>query len=120
MAYTDLSAEQQQDLAEFFRDFRPAVADFVRACRTFRDLVTIYGQNVAPVWATVASDDIIPDGSGLANSGTMTKADWNEIIAWANNVQTDLYGAGGTSAVSWPDAETIDSYGILAAGPSNV
>jgi hypothetical protein len=120
MAFSDLTPEQQEDIKEFFRDFRPAIADFVRACRTFESLVTIYNQNVLPVWSTVVNADVIDDDNGLADSGTMTKADWTPIIAWADSVQSDLYDAGGVSSVNWPDANTLDSYGVLAAGPTNI
>jgi len=120
MAFADLTPQQQEDIKEFFRDLRPAIGDVVRALRIMESLVVIYNQNVAPVWATVVNGDLIDDANGLADSGTMTKADWTPIIAWANNLQAELYDAGGVSSVNWPDANTLDEYGTLAVGPTNI
>lgn len=120
MAWTDLTQAQQEDVKEFFRDYRAAIGDIVRSLRTQDLLTDIYDQNVSPVWATIASDDIIPDGNGLANSGTMTKSDWTAILTWSNNLLGAVYSTGGDSSYAWPDSDDVDQYGTLAAGPSNI
>lgn len=120
MAYADLTQEQKNDVNEFFRDYRAAIGDIVRSIR-MQDLLTdIYDQNVDPVWATIDTGDVIPDGNGLANSGTMTKADWNTILQWSTGLLAAVYAAGGDSAYAWPDSDSVDQMGALAAGPSNI
>lgn len=120
MAFSDLTPQQQNDIKEFFRDFRPAVADIVRGLRALELLTVIYNQNVQPHWATINNADVIEDDNGLANSGTMTKSGWNPILTWASNVHTALYGVGGTSSINWASDATVDQYGTLAAGPNNI
>lgn len=120
MAWADLTPAQQNDVKEFFRDFRPAIADVVRGLRALELLTTIYTQNVSPVWPTILAADVIPDENGLANSGTMTKTNWGPILTWASNVHTALYGNGGVSAINWPNDATVDQYGVLSAGPNNI
>lgn len=120
MAWADLTPAQKEDVKQFFRDFRPAIADIVRGLRALELLTTIYNQNVSPVWATIAAGDVIEDENGLANSGTMKKSDWGAILTWASNVHTALYGNGGASGVNWPSDATVDQYGVLSAGPNNI
>ena len=120
MAWSDLSQQEQQDVAEFFRDYRAAIGDIVRSLRSQDLLTVIYAQNVAPVWATISNGDVIPDGNGLANSGTMTKADWNSILAWSNSMLGAVYDDGGADGYVWPDSDQVDQFGALAAGPSNI
>lgn len=120
MAWTDLTPAQKEDVKQFFRDFRPAIADVVRGLRALELLTIVYNQNVGPVWTTILNTDVIEDENGLANSGTMKKSDWGAILTWASNVHTALYGTGGISAVVWPSDATVDQYGTLAAGPNNI
>ena len=120
MAWSDLSQQEQRDVAEFFRDYRAAIGDIVRSLRSQDLLTVIYDQNVSPFWATIASDDVIPDGNGLANSGTMTKADWNAILQWSTNLLGAVYDDGGADAYVWLDSDSVDQFGALAAGPSNI
>ena len=120
MAWEDLTQAQKQDVAEFFRDYRAAIGDIVRSLRTQDLLTDIYVQNVAPVWATIGNGDVIPDGNGLANSGTMTKADWNDILAWSSNLLGAVYDDGGADSYAWPDSDEVDQFGALAAGPTNI
>lgn len=120
MAWSDLTQAQQQDVAEFFRDYRAAIGDVVRSLRLQDLLTATHAQNVAPVWATIASGDVIPDGNGLANSGTMTKGDWQTILAWSASLLDAVYDTGGADAYVWPDSDAVDQFGALAAGPSNI
>ncbi len=120
MAYADLTQQQQQDVNEFFRDYRAALGDLVRSLRSQDLLNVIYNQNVAPVWSQILNSDVIPDGNGLANSGTMTKGDWNVIMAWSSALLDAVYDVGGVDGYTWPDSDTVDQYGVLAAGPGNI
>ena len=45
MAWTDLSPEEQEDVKEFFRDYRAAIGDLVRSLRQQELLTPIYIQN---------------------------------------------------------------------------
>ena len=120
MAWDDLTPAEKQDVAEFFRDYRGAIGDIVRSLRSQDLLTDIYDQNVSPVWGTISPGDVIPDGNGLANSGTMTKADWQSILGWSANLLQAVYGAGGVDNYVWPDSDEIDQFGALAAGPRNI
>ena len=120
MAWTDLTPAEQQTVAAFFRDYRAAIGDVVRSLRTQHLLALTYAQNVQPLWSQIANGDEIPDGNGLANAGVMTKADWAAILTWSNALLSAIYGAGGSSATVWDDSDTVDQYGTLAAGPTNI
>jgi len=122
MALTDLTPTQRQQVNEFLRDYRAAMADVVRGLRQQQLLVQAYTQTIAPLWATIADADVIEDGSGLAGADlTMTKADFTDKFAWSVNLVAAVYGDnGGASAVVWPDKETVDGYGVQLAGPTNI
>ena len=107
-------------MAEFFRDYRAAIGDVVRSLR-MQDLLTVtFQQNVQPVWSQILNGDEILDGNGLANSGTMTKADWQTIINWSSALLGAVYDAGGADGYVWPDSDQVDQFGALAAGPGNI
>ncbi len=120
MALSDLPNEQQQAVYTFLRDYRAALGDLVRSLRSQDLLNVIYNQNVAPVWSQILNSDVIPDGNGLANSGTMTKGDWNVIMAWSSALLDAVYDVGGADAYAWPDSDAVDQFGVLAAGPGNI
>ena len=122
MAYADLTAAEKQQLAEFLRTYRAAMADVVRGLRMQNLLLAAYNSGVSAIWAKVAAGDIIPDDSGLAGADhSMTKTDFAAKFTWTTNLLNGVYSDnGGAVATVWPDKETVDSYGVQLAGPTNV
>ena len=122
MAYADLTTAEKQQLAEFLRDYRAAMADVVRGLRRQSLLLMAYNTGVSVIWAKCVNGDLIPDTSGLAGASlTMTKADFTAKLLWTTNLLAGVYSDnGGAVATVWPDKETIDSYGVQLAGPANV
>jgi hypothetical protein len=122
MALTDLTPTERQQVNEFLRDYRVAMADVVRGLRRQQLLVQAYTQTIAPLWDRIADADVVEDGSGLAGADlTMTKADFTDKFAWSVNLVAAVYSDnGGAVATVWPDQETVDGYGVQLAGPGNV
>jgi len=122
MAYTDLTPAEKQELGEFLRDYRAAMADTVRGLRRQQLLSQAYTNSVSAIWAKVAVGDTIPDDSGLAGADhSMTKAEFTPKFTWTSNLLAGVYSdAGGAVATVWPDKETVDGYGVQLAGPSNI
>ena len=122
MAYSDLTATEKQQVCEFLRDYRAAIADVVRGLRRQQLLVAAYTNTVAALWARIGDTDVIEDGSGLAGADlTMSKADFAAKFAWTINLVNAVYSDnGGAKTTVWPDKETVDGFGVQLAGPSNV
>lgn len=122
MALNDLTPTQRQQVNEFLRDYRAAMADTVRGLRRQQLLVQAYTQTIADLWAQIGDADVIEDGSGLAGADlTMTKTDFADKFAWSVNLVAALYSDnGGAVATVWPDQETVDGYGVQLAGPANI
>lgn len=122
MAFSDLTPTQQQQVTEFTRDYRAAVADVVRGLRRQQLLAMAYTSHIADLWAQINNADVIPDSSGLAGADlTMTKADFTPKFAWTQNLLAGVYSDnGGAVATVWPDRETVDGYGVQLAGLSNI
>lgn len=122
MAFSDLTPMQQQQVIEFTRDYRAAVADVVRGLRSQQLLSMAYTSHIADLWTQINNNDVIPDISGLAGADlTMTKADFAPKFTWTHNLLAGVYSdSGGAVATVWPDQETVDSYGVQLAGPSNI
>jgi len=122
MAYADLTPAEKQELGEFIRDYRAAMADTVRGLRRQQLLSQAYTNSVSAIWAKVTNTDVIPDDSGLAGADhSMTKAEFTPKFTWTSNLLAGVYSdAGGAVATVWPDKETVDGYGVQLAGPSNI
>lgn len=122
MAYTDLTPTEKAQLAEFLRDYRAAMADVVRGLRRQELLTMAYNSAIAPIWAKVASGDVIPDDSGLAGANHgLTKAQYTPMLTFSTNLLAGVFSdSGGAVATVWPDRETVESYAVQLAGPSNV
>ena len=122
MAYSDLSLVQQQQVCEFTRNYRAAVADVVRGLRQQQLLLMAYTSSVAPLWSQILDSDVILDSSGLAGADlTMTKSDFTPIFTWTVNLLNGVYSDnGGAVATTWPAREVVDGYGVTLAGPTNV
>lgn len=122
MAYTDLTAAERQQLSEFLRDYRAAMADVVRGLRRQSLLLLAYNNGVSAIWAKVGNTDVIPDDTGLAGANhSMTKADFTPKFLWTTNLLAGVYSDnGGAVATVWPDKEIIDGYGVQLAGPTNI
>ena len=122
MAYADLTTAEKQQLSEFLRDYRAAMADVVRGLRMQNLLLAAYNNGVSAIWAKVGNTDLIPDASGLAGANhSMTKADFTPKFLWTTNGLAGIYSDnGGAVATVWPDKETVDAYGVQLAGPTNI
>lgn len=122
MAWNDLTSIQQQQVKEFVRDYRAAVADTVRGLRKQQLLSMAYTNSISALWSQIDNTDIIPDDSGLAGADhSMTKATFTPKFTWTTNLLSGVYSDnGGAVATAWPDRETVDSYGVQLAGPTNI
>ena len=122
MAYADLTPEEKQEVAEWLRNYRAAMADLVRGLNSQFALKMAYDTFLSTVWAKIGNTDLIPDDSGLAGADhTMTKADYSAKLTWTANILAGIYSDnGGAVATVWPDRETVLSYGVQLAGPSNL
>lgn len=122
MAYADLTVAERQQLSEFLRDYRAAMADVVRGLRRQSLLLMAYNSGVSTIWAKVGNTDVIPDDTGLAGANhSMTKADFTPKFVWTTNLLAGVYSDnGGAVATVWPDKETVDGYGVQLAGPTNI
>jgi len=122
MALGDLSATEQAQIFEFTREARAAMADVVRGLRKHQLLAMAFNDSLGDLWAQVGSAEEIPDQTGLAGADkTMTKVEFNAILAWTANLIDAVYSdAGGVAATVWPSREVVDGYGVQMAGPSNI
>jgi len=122
MAYADLTTVQKQQLGEFLHTYRASMADVVRGLRMQYLLKSAYDNGISAIWVQVNNGDLVPDSSGLAGANlSMTKADFTAKLAWTTNILAAIYSDnGGAVATVWPDKETVDSYGVQLAGPTNV
>jgi len=84
MAFVDLTAEQQG-----------IVGEFARLLNRMEALDNMYDGQVTAAWASLASGDIIADGSGLAGVSSLSKA---EIASIADAIQVIL-GTYNTEAL---------------------
>ena len=106
MGFSDLTPTQQQQVTEFTRDYRAAVADVVRGLRRQQLLAMAYTSHIADLWAQINNADVIPDSSGLAGADlTMTKADFTPKFAWTQNL---LLACTPTTAALWRSQHTGD------------
>lgn len=122
MAYTDLSTAEKQELSEFLRNYRAAMADVVRGLRMQSLLLASYTASIASIWAQVGDSDLVPDESGLAGADhTMTKAQFAPMLLWSSNLLAGVYSvAGGAVATAWPNRVAVDGYAVQLAGPTNL
>lgn len=122
MAWSDLTPTQQEQVKEFVRDYRAAVADTVRGLRRQQLLSMAYTNTISALWAQIGNTDVIPDDSGLTGADHgMTKSAFTPKFTWTANLLAGVYSDnGGAVATVWPDKETVDSYGVQLAGPANV
>ena len=87
MAFVDLTAEQQGIVAEYTRQQRAMVGAFARLLNQFEALDNMFDGQVVGAWATLGDSDVIIDGSGLAGTSQLTKA---EVASIATAVQAIL------------------------------
>jgi hypothetical protein len=122
MAWGDLTPVQQQQVCEFVRDYRAAMADTVRGLRRQELLKMAYDNGIGALWAQIANGDVIPDAGGLAGANlSMTKADFAAKFLWTTNLLNGVFSdSGGAVATVWPDRETVEAYAVQLAGPANI
>lgn len=82
-----LTPEQQGIVAEYVRQQRAVVGEFARLLNKMEALDNMYDGQVVAAWASLATGDIIADGSGLAGVSSLTKG---EIASIAVAVQAIL------------------------------
>lgn len=87
MPFIDLTAERQGIVAEYTRQQRAMVGEFARLLNRFEALDNMYDGQVTAAWATLGDSDTIADGSGLAGTSQLTKA---EVASIATAVQAIL------------------------------
>jgi hypothetical protein len=82
-----LTPEQQSIVAEYTRQQRATVGEFARLLNHMAALDAMYDGQVVAAWASLASGDVIADGSGLAGVSALSKA---EIASIATAMQAIL------------------------------
>ena len=85
--FSDLTPEQQGIVAEYTRQQRAMVGAFARLLNQFEGLDNMYDGQVVQAWQSMAASDVIVDGSGLAGTSQLTKA---EVTSIADAVQVIL------------------------------
>lgn len=122
MAFNDLTANEQTQVRDFVRNYRPAMGSTVRGLRQQQLLLQSFLDSIAPLWAQIGDAEVIDDGSGLAGADlSMTKAEFADMFAWTVNLLAALYSvAGGAVETAWPSREIVDGYGVKLAGPTNI
>ena len=97
MAFSDLTPTQQQQVAEFTRDYRAAVVDVVRGLRRQQLLAMAYTSHIADLWAQINNGDVIPDGSGLAGADlTMTAEEFTDVFTRCASRRAKQHRVGDT------------------------
>jgi hypothetical protein len=87
MSFSELTAEQQGIVGEYTRQQRAIAGEFARLLNRMEALDNMYDGQVTAAWASLASEDVIADGSGLAGVSSLSKA---EVASIANAMQTIL------------------------------
>lgn len=82
-----LTPEQQNIVAEYTRQQRATVGEFARLLNHMAALDAMYDGQVTAAWASLATGDIIADGSGLAGVSALSKG---EITGIADAIQVIL------------------------------
>ena len=86
-SFSDLTAEQRGIVAEYTRQQRAMVGGLARLLNQFEALDNMYDGQVVGAWASLGDTDIITDGSGLAGTSQLTKA---EVASIATAMQAIL------------------------------
>jgi len=122
MAWADLTPIEQEEVKIFLRNYRAAMGDTVRGLRMQSLLAQSYADSVSSLWAQIDNGELIEDGSGLAGADlSMTKAEFQPMFIWTNALLNAVYDiAGGAAGTVWEDRETVDGYGVMLAGPTNI
>jgi len=92
MAFSELTPEQQNIVAEYTRQQRATVGEFARLLNHMAALDAMYDGQVAAAWATLLDGDVITDGSGLAGVSSLSKA---QIVSIAGAMQAILTAYNG-------------------------
>ncbi len=74
-----LTPEQQSIVAEYTRQQRALVGEFARWLNRIEAADNMYDGQVTAAWASLANEDVIADGSGLAGVSALTKAEVTQI-----------------------------------------
>lgn len=82
-----LTTEQQNIVAEYTRQQRAVVGEFARLLNHMAALDAMFDGQVTAAWASLAAEDVIADGSGLAGVSSLTKG---EIAGIADAMQAIL------------------------------
>jgi len=86
-----LTPEQQSIVAEYTRQQRATVGEFARLLNHMAALDAMYDGQVVAAWASLASGDVIADGSGPARGGVLSVV-IRTVIGWV------MVGFDGDSA----------------------
>lgn len=87
-----LTAEQQGIVAEYVRQQRAVVGEFARLLNKMEALDNMYDGQVVAAWASLAAQDIIADGSGLAGVSLLSKAEVANIATAMQAILTAYQG----------------------------
>lgn len=88
MAFSELTAEQQNIVSEYVRQQRAMVGAFARLLNQFEALDNMYDGQVTTAWASLLNTDVIADGSGLAGTSELTKAQVAQIATAVQAILT--------------------------------
>lgn len=79
MAFSELTSEQQNIVAEYTRQQRALVGEFARWLNRIEAADNMYDGQVVAALASLGDSDVIVDGSGLAGVSSLTKAEVTQI-----------------------------------------
>ncbi len=89
MAHADLTPEQKTQLQEWLQVVRPLQGEMARMLQRMQVAKDAHASHVGAILAELASDDVIPNESGLAGATAITKANLTTILVDLNTVLTD-------------------------------
>ena len=90
--FSELTAEQQGLVAEYTRQQRAMVGAFARLLNQFEALDNMFDGQVSAAWATLDAGETITDGSGLAGTSQLTKAEVDSIAVAIQAILTAYQG----------------------------
>lgn len=121
MAWADLSAEDQEQVKAFCRDYRAAFAQTVNGLYQQVLLKQAYDTYIGALWTQIGANEIIPDGTGLAGADTtMTRAQFDTKLLWSTEIVKTLPIVAAASVYVWPSRDTVIAHAVQLVGPSNV
>lgn len=108
MIYSNLTKEQQNEIDDFTNFIRPLAGEVAKVFNHISAALASYHAGVQDILTDLDDAEILPNRSGLAGSGQITKADLASFIANLVAAKTNF------------DTETNHQQWALLAGTQNL